>query len=508
MHNNYFFLKRLVDELNRQLIGAELIECYSQHKYELILGLVLKNKEEFYLKADLRSSFSCLSVRDKFARAKQNTVNLFSELQTKRVKGLEMFKNERAFQIKFEGTYSLVFKLFGNRSSILFYNNDICISVFNKQNNEDEKRLLKEWNRSVEISELSYQDNLTSLEKCLPTLGKQLAGYVSEHSNNLSSLLSVVEQLGREIYIDDRESLPQLTLVPLDGCVAYDSPIEALNTFYRSYVRVYYFEQARAQVIRKITHQLKQLNKKRKKLKTHQEQLEQERPLNEVADVIMANLHIIKKGQERVKLFDFYLNEEKEFQLKRQLTPQKYCSQLYKKSKNRSKELDHVVNNIQFLDSEELRLVSEREQIEACKNAKELKPYQKLEQKREKVVNAPRFKQLEYQGYIIQVGRNAKNNDELTKSAHKEDLWLHAKDVSGSHVIIKHKSGSVFPRNVIENAASIAAYYSKRKTESLCPVIFTPRKYIRKVKGSPAGSVMVDKEEVILVPPKEKGFIG
>jgi predicted ribosome quality control (RQC) complex YloA/Tae2 family protein len=70
-------------------------------------------------------------------------------------------------------------------------------------------------------------------------------------------------------------------------------------------------------------------------------------------------------------------------------------------------------------------------------------------------------------------------------------------------VLIKHQAGKTFPKDVIEHAASIAAFFSKRKTESLCAVIVTPKKFVRKRKGDPAGAVIVDREEVILVEPRE-----
>lgn len=101
------------------------------------------------------------------------------------------------------------------------------------------------------------------------------------------------------------------------------------------------------------------------------------------------------------------------------------------------------------------------------------------------------------------MGRNAEANDELTlKRAYKEDLWLHAKDVAGSHVLIKYQAGKPFPKDVIERAAQLAAYNSKRKTDSLCPVVVTQKKYVRKRKGDPAGAVVVEREQVILVEPK------
>ena len=101
------------------------------------------------------------------------------------------------------------------------------------------------------------------------------------------------------------------------------------------------------------------------------------------------------------------------------------------------------------------------------------------------------------------VGKNARYNDELTlKVANKNDLWLHAKDVAGSHVVIRDQAGKKIPREVLEAAAQLAAWYSKRKTDSLCPVIYTPKKYIRKRKGDPPGAVVVEKEDVIMVVPR------
>ncbi len=111
------------------------------------------------------------------------------------------------------------------------------------------------------------------------------------------------------------------------------------------------------------------------------------------------------------------------------------------------------------------------------------------------------YHEFSFQGYMIRVGKNAKANDlMLQQYSFKEDLWLHAKDVAGSHVLIKYQAGKVFPAPVIEKAAQLAAYYSKNET--LCPVIVTPRKYVRKRKGDPAGMVAVDREqEVLLVSP-------
>ncbi|RYY10904.1 MAG: DUF814 domain-containing protein, partial [Cytophagaceae bacterium] len=112
------------------------------------------------------------------------------------------------------------------------------------------------------------------------------------------------------------------------------------------------------------------------------------------------------------------------------------------------------------------------------------------------------FKVFEDRGFTILVGRNAANNDLLTqKYAHKDDLWLHAKDVTGSHVVIRHRAGQPVPEPVIEHAAQLAGWYSRRQHDSLCPVTVTPKKFVRKPKGALPGQVVVERERVVLVVP-------
>ena len=100
------------------------------------------------------------------------------------------------------------------------------------------------------------------------------------------------------------------------------------------------------------------------------------------------------------------------------------------------------------------------------------------------------------------MGKSAAANYELTmRHSHKNDLWLHAKDVSGSHVLIKWKPGKEYSMSLIKHASALAAYYSKLKGSNLVPVSYTPRKFVRKPKGSAPGQVIVEKEEVLLVEP-------
>jgi predicted ribosome quality control (RQC) complex YloA/Tae2 family protein len=82
-------------------------------------------------------------------------------------------------------------------------------------------------------------------------------------------------------------------------------------------------------------------------------------------------------------------------------------------------------------------------------------------------------------------------------------LWFHARGVSGSHLIIRRANKKEkIPKNIIEKAASIAAFYSKAKHSKLVPVAYTEKKYVIKRKGMPPGTVQMQKENVVMVEPK------
>ena len=503
MHNNYFFLSALVKELSQKLHQSTLIECFSQSPNELVLGIVLEDESEFWIKANLSSNFSCLSFPLEFARSKKYSINYFKELNGLPIVGIKMFDNERAFRLSFKGGYHLLFKLFGNRSNVSLYKEEEGIKSFSNQFFSELEKPLSAWNRILEYSEQDFENRKENLSQIVPTLGKELLEYFSNRELTFDEFQSELMKLGKKgFYVTEKEGRPKLLLFG-EGGEWFRSPMEAVTSFYNAYIRIESFERTQKELIQKCISKSSQHNKRLKKLNARLNSLIEEQPLNQIADVVMANLHAIPQGALEVELFDFYTNNMLKVNFKRGQKPQMFAEQLYRKSKNRSKEVLVLEDNIAHIGNELYDLSELHKKLKDAFSFKELKPYIKEAKQTKNKVEEPRFKEYLLQGYKILVGRNSNNNDELTKSAHKDDLWLHAKDVSGSHVIIKNKNIEV-PKIVIEYAASIAAYFSKRKTDSLCPVIYTPRKFVRKVKGAPAGSVVVEKEQVILVPPINK----
>ena len=131
----------------------------------------------------------------------------------------------------------------------------------------------------------------------------------------------------------------------------------------------------------------------------------------------------------------------------------------------------------------------------------ELPNLKQINSKDKKTVNE--FYAVEYKGYLLWIGKNARSNDKIVQKSHKEDIWLHARGVSGSHVIIRMNNSKKMPNiRIIEEIAQFAAYQSKAKGARLAPVIYTKRKYIRKPKGSAHGAVEVQKEKVVIIEPK------
>ncbi|HEX8790983.1 MAG TPA: NFACT RNA binding domain-containing protein [Polyangiaceae bacterium] len=103
-------------------------------------------------------------------------------------------------------------------------------------------------------------------------------------------------------------------------------------------------------------------------------------------------------------------------------------------------------------------------------------------------------------GARILVGRNAEKNDELTLHvARPRDLWLHAKNRKGSHVVVPLAKGAVCPPEVLAEAAHLAAHFSDARDEDLVEVQHTPRRYVRKPRKSPPGLVVVDREKVMIL---------
>ena len=514
MHNNYYFLRQLSKELKSTIVGFELVECFSQMKNELILAF-LDGQTEFFIKAHLQPDFSCLSFPHSFSRANKNTANIFEELIRKRITDVIQFKNERGFSLVFDEGFELVFKMFGNRANLILFKDRENIKIFKNSLVQDKQLKHESLHRNINQDFQTFRENDANYKAIFPTFGKEVQEYlqsknydnipIEEQWKLLSDVLAQLED-SRDFYITKVNAKPSLSLLNL-GKIDFhtNDPIEAINHFFKLYTRDYYLEREK-QVIEK---QLEQIYNKTisyiKKSESKLVEIQLGLGYDKIADIIMANLHQIPPRAATVELFNFYSNEQIKIKLNKALSPQKNAENFYRKSKNQKIEIENLQKNIQSKNERRLSLKRHLEAVSQITGLKELRKYLKdhsLSKSNEDEGKSLPFKTFEIDGWQILVGKNAKSNDQLTqKFAYKEDLWLHAKDVSGSHVLIKYQSGQKFPNWIIEKAAQLAAYYSQRKSDTFCPVIVTPKKFVRKPKGAAPGAVFIDKEEVIMVKP-------
>ena len=512
MHNNYYFLRQLSKSLNEQLQGLNLLECFSQNKDELILGFA-NNERSFYVKAHLQSNFCCLCFPNQFLRSKKNSVNLFDEVMNIVVLAVRQYENERCFAIEFEGNQQLLFKMHGNRSNIIYIHNNHIRNIFKNNLSKDLDIDINQLDRKIDQSQQAFEQSNGDLKKLYPTFGSLFLNYVNNRlitaGNKWSELQEIIESLENPFFhIVNNSGIPVFSLAPIGEVLStYNNPIEAINEFFNYYQKITQLKSEKDSVITSLTKKIIQSGNFIRKTESKLQQIQNDLGYETIANIIMANLHNIQSHSSHINLLNFYTEQPIDIKLNPKLTPQKNAENYYRKGKNQKLEIDKLESTLKNKKNELAQLELHLETVESLNTVKEIRDYisnNSLESKKSIKQESRAYYQFHYGGYEIWVGKNAKNNDILTKKlAWKDDLWLHAKDVSGSHVIIKHQSGKKFPKEVIHAAAQLAAYYSKRKTDSLCPVIVTPKKFVRKPKGSAPGAVVVDKEDVLLVVPNK-----
>ena len=236
--------------------------------------------------------------------------------------------------------------------------------------------------------------------------------------------------------------------------------------------------------------------------------------LRQLGDIVTANLHRIVKGQTALEAEDFYDEEMKTVQIPISpiLSPQQNAAKFYKdytRMKNAEKELTKQMElgqqELKYLQSvlDELNRAQTEPELEEIRQELASGGYVRLDTARKRMKQsklAPmRFESTD--GYPIYVGRNNRQNDELTfKLARKDDIWLHAQKVHGSHVIISC-GGTKPPDDTITQAAQLAAYYSESTGGQNIPVDVTPVKQVKKLSGAKPGMVIYHTYNTVIVNP-------
>lgn len=235
--------------------------------------------------------------------------------------------------------------------------------------------------------------------------------------------------------------------------------------------------------------------------------------LRECGDLLQANLYRVERGANFVDVENFY--DENSATLRIKLNPAispAANAQKYYKDYQKAKNAEHFLNEQIEKGKQELEYVeSVLDTVNRAENEKELSQIReelteqgylrKPKGKQKQAAALPPFEFESSDGFKILVGRNNRQNDKLTlKMAAKSDIWLHTKDIHGSHTIIFAEGKEVSELAIVE-AAQLAAYHSKAQNSSQVPVDYTQVRYVSKPSGSKPGMVIYVNNKTVYVTP-------
>ena len=344
--------------------------------------------------------------------------------------------------------------------------------------------------------------------KQIPTVAEKLALFFAEHLNHPAPY-----------YYAAADGTPkQFAFCPIrqyGSCRQAESFWQLLDSFYVVRDRKDAMRQKSQTVRKTVTNlcqrlQRKMANQEKELLATY----DRER-LRQLGDILTANLHRMQKGQTKVIVEDFYDENmaEIEVTLSPLLSPQQNAAKYYKdytRMKNAEKELTRQLElgqqELTYLKSvlEELNRAESEAELEEIRRELQDGGYLRADSAKRKMkqgkVPPMRFESTD--GYPIYVGRNNRQNEELTfKLARKDDIWLHAQKVHGSHVIISC-GGTKPPDDTITQAAQLAAYYSENMGGGQnLPVDVTEVKQVKKIPNGKPGMVIYHTYRTVIVNP-------
>lgn len=236
--------------------------------------------------------------------------------------------------------------------------------------------------------------------------------------------------------------------------------------------------------------------------------------LRQLGDIVTANLHRITKGQTVLSAEDFYDENMAivEIPLSPLLSPQQNAAKFYKdytRMKNAERELTKQMEIARqerdYLQSvlDELNRAQTEQELEEIRQELQAEGYVKADSGKRKIKQSklPPMRFESTDGFPIFVGRNNRQNEELTfKSARKDDIWLHASKVHGSHVIIAC-GGTTPPDDTVTQAAQLAAYYSESGGGQNIPVDVTSVKQVKKIPNGKPGMVIYHTYRTVIANP-------
>ena len=290
---------------------------------------------------------------------------------------------------------------------------------------------------------------------------------------------------------------------------------EAFDLFYRTRDQAERISQKSAAIHRALKTNIERCEKKlalQREALLGSERMEEYRIKGEL---LTASAHLVQKGQKNIELPNYYdpdmkmLKVDLDVRLSGMQNAQRYFK-LYQKARNArtlaAEQIEKTSAELAYLEGQADNLTKCAGESELFEIRQELEKYgyMRASSSRRQIKQLPPSQPMRFtapDGHTILVGRNNLQNDKLTFSAQPNEVWLHAKDMPGSHVIIV---GAEPDSDTILYAARIAAAYSKGGASSKVPVDYTLRKYVKKPAGAKPGFVIYTNQRTLYVAPIEK----
>lgn len=298
----------------------------------------------------------------------------------------------------------------------------------------------------------------------------------------------------------------------------YDSISEVIDSFFEIRSRREHMNRRSAALLKLIHNNIERCQKKIVMHKEHIRSAQDRDKYKMYGDLLTANLYRIKYGDKSVMVQNYYneSGEMIEIPLKADISPSQNAQRFYKRynkakttEKFASEQLEIAENEKYYLECVADALENADTPVELDEIRQELMTEgyiakQNNAKKKQQKKSEP-IKIISVDGYEILIGRNNRQNDELTlKSAYSTDLWFHTKEIPGSHTIIRTRGTGEAPETTMMQAAKLAAYYSKARNSSKVPVDYTLIKNVKKPNGAKPGMVIYDRYNTVYVTPSEE----
>ncbi len=299
----------------------------------------------------------------------------------------------------------------------------------------------------------------------------------------------------------------------IDG---YDSISTVVDSYYEKRSNREHMNRRAAALVKLLHNNIERCEKKIVLHKENLESVKNREKYKMYGDLITANIYRIDYGMKSITVENYYSEdcEEIEISLKEDISPSQNAQRYYKKySKAKTTEV-YATEQIKLAEEERYYLEGVIDAIENAETPAELDEIrlelaeegyilrQNTGKRKNKMKSEPmRFTSVD--GYEILVGKNNRQNDELTlRMAYSTDIWFHTKNIPGSHTVVRTKGTGEAPDTTLMQAAKIAAYFSKGRNSSQVPVDYTVVKNVKKPNGAKPGMVIYDKYNTVYVLPE------